>query len=142
MDTSKTWRKMKKISSYLAYFSRNPWKPPRARGVSGGSLANFRRDIIAGPLGIQRLNNYISIWFLLENTGDENNPADSNQEIRELDNLLAPLPSQMELPFTCHHCGVGCSHKGKQTRLKRLLYSKNEQITTFKILPMYVTFKS
>ena len=65
------------------------------------------------------INKYYKFDFSgLENTGNGNNPGDSNQEIKELDNLLAPLPSQMELPFTCHHCGVGCSHKGKQTRMK------------------------
>jgi len=61
-----------------------------------------------------------------ENTGNGNNPADSSQEIKELDNLLAPLPSQMELPFTCHHCGVGCSHKGN---LKRHILTKHTNLS-------------
>ena len=63
--------------------------------------------------------NIVNFFLGLENTGNGNNPGDSSQDIKDLDNLLAPLPSQMELPFTCHHCGVGCSHKGKQIKTEK-----------------------
>ena len=50
-------KNLARITGYLAKIYRDP--PER---VSGGSLDDFRRDIIAGPHGISKYQN--SIWFL------------------------------------------------------------------------------
>ena len=52
-------------------------------------------------------------------TGDETIKTDHTQDIK--DSQLAE-----ESPFTCHHCGVVCSHKGN---LKRHILTKHTNLS-------------
>ena len=54
-------------------------------------------------------------------TGDETIKTDHTQDIKDVKSELAE-----ESPFTCHHCGVVCSHKGN---LKRHILTKHTNLS-------------